>query len=91
MQTKRTLRLDARLIERAKDHARRHRKSVSQMVADYFALLGRQEEGESLAPLTRSLRGALRGADVDEEEYRRHLEERYLCGTRIPDVSALPP
>lgn len=78
MQTKLTLRLEARLIERAKAHARHQGKSVSQMVADYFALLGREEEGESLAPLTRSLRGALRGSDVDKAGYRRHLEGKFL-------------
>jgi len=78
MQTKLTLRLDAQLIERAKNHAKDRGKSVSQMVADYFALLGQEEQTETLAPLTRSLYGALRGADIDEEDYRRHLEEKYL-------------
>ena len=78
MQTKLTLRLEARLIERAKAHARRRGTSVSQMVADYFALLDREEHDEGLAPFTRSLRGALRGADGDEDEYRRHLEKKYL-------------
>ena len=40
MQTKLTLRLEEQLIERAKAHAKKRGKSVSQMVADYFALLG---------------------------------------------------
>ena len=78
MQTKLTLRLDARLIERAKIHARNRGKSVSQMVADYFALLGQEEQTETLAPLTRSLYGALRGTDFDKEDYRKYLEEKYL-------------
>lgn len=78
MQTKLTLRLDAQLIERAKTYARHRGKSVSQMVADYFALLGQEEQRETLAPLTRSLRGALRGAAIDEDDYRQHLEEKYL-------------
>ena len=78
MQTKLTLRLEAQLIERAKAYARRRGTSVSQMVADYFALLDRAEQAEHLAPLTRSLHGALRGADVDEDEYRRYLEEKHL-------------
>ena len=78
MQTKLTLRLEAQLIERAKAYARQRGTSVSQMVADYFALLDRQEQDEPLAPLTRSLRGALRGANVDEDEYHRHLEKKYL-------------
>jgi len=78
MQTKLTLRLDAQLIERAKNHAKNRGKSVSQMVADYFALLGQEEQNETLPPLTRSLYGALRGTDIDEEDYHRYLEEKYL-------------
>jgi len=78
MQTKLTLRLEAQLIERAKAYARQRGTSVSQMVADYFALLDRQEQDEPPAPLTRSLRGALRGVNVDEDEYHRHLEKKYL-------------
>jgi hypothetical protein len=78
MQTKLTLRIDAQLIEQAKVHARNRGKSVSQMVADYFALLDRQEPDETLPPLTRSLHGALRGATTDKGEYRKHLEEKYL-------------
>ena len=78
MQTKLTLRLEGRLIERAKAHAKKRGKSVSQMVADYFALLDRDDRPETLAPLTRSLHGALRGTAVDEDTYREHLKERYL-------------
>ncbi len=39
MQTNVTLRLDERLVRRAKACARRSGKSVSQMVAEYFLLL----------------------------------------------------
>ena len=78
MQTKLTLRLDGQLIERAKAHAKKRGKSVSQMVADYFALLDRDDRPEPLAPLTRSLHGALGGTTVDEDTYRRHIEEEYL-------------
>ena len=78
MQTKLTLRLDGQLIERAKAHAKKRGKSVSQMVADYFALLDRDDQPETLAPLTRSLYGSLGGAVVDEDTYREHLEKKYL-------------
>ena len=78
MQTKLTLRLEEQLIERAKAHAKKRGKSVSQMVADYFALLDRDDRPETLAPLTRSLHGTLRGTAVDEDTYRGHLEEKYL-------------
>ena len=78
MQTKLTLRLEEQLIERAKAHAKKRGKSVSQMVAEYFALLDREDRPETLAPLTRSLHGALRSSAVDEDTYREHLEEKYL-------------
>lgn len=80
MQTKLTLRIDDNLIKRAKAYAKRTGKSVSQMVADYFVLLGPRAKDESfkLTPTVRSLKGALRGADVDLSDYKRHLEEKYL-------------
>ncbi|MGH7546041.1 MAG: DUF6364 family protein [Gemmatimonadota bacterium] len=89
MTTKLTLRLDPRLIRRAKRYARERGKSLSRLVADYFALLqagetaereGRAEsaaESEGLPPLTRSLLGALSDRDLDEADYRRHLEEKH--------------
>lgn len=80
MHTKLTLRLDEALIRSAKDYSEQAGKSLSQIVADYFAHLTAppEREPESLPPRVRALRGALRGAEVDEEDYRRHLEEKYL-------------
>ena len=80
MNTKLTLRLDDELIRKAKSHARRVGKPVSKIVEDYFAVLtappGR--ERPELTERVRKLKGILRGADVDEETYRRHLEDKYL-------------
>jgi hypothetical protein len=80
MQTKLTLRLEDILIQQAKAYARRRGKSLSRLVADYFVLLSTDmEPAESpLAPMTRSLRGTLRGTGVDAQDYRKHLEEKYL-------------
>jgi len=77
--TKLTLRLDHQLIGRAKSHARRTGKSVSQLVADYFALLDRTpiDEETALPPLTNALYGALAPAQIDETDYRRFLDEKY--------------
>lgn len=78
MQTKLTLRLDARLIQRAKRYAKRSGKSVSTVVADYFSALGTPlDDSTSLPPKVRSLLGALGSAPVDETEYLRHLESKY--------------
>jgi hypothetical protein len=80
MNTKLTLRLDQRLIRRAKAHARRSGKSVSQIVADYFSLLGGQPQtdDQELTPTVRALKGVLRGRQIDRTAYRKHLEEKYL-------------
>ncbi len=78
MQTKLTLRLDARLILRAKRYAKRSGKSVSSVVADYFAALGApSDDVASLPPKVQSLLGALGGASVDEADYVRHLEVKH--------------
>ena len=75
-----TLRIDTELIERARRHGQVHGKSISRLVADYFAALedvDRVEEAE-YPPMTRSLHGALRGADISREDYRVALERKYL-------------
>ena len=79
MQTKLTLRIDEKLIERAKTHAQRSGKSVSKIVEDYFELLPEPEKTRtgSKTPIVSSLRGVLQNADVDQEDYRRHLEEKH--------------
>lgn len=79
MQTKLTLRLEEELIEQAKAHAARMGKSVSQVVADYFRVLTAEKRPmpKPSAPVTRSLRGLLKGATIDETDYRQHLEEKH--------------
>jgi len=82
MQTKLTLRLEQRLIRRAKAYARRTGKSVSELVADFFGRLD-APRGEVAAPVeaqspaVRSLVGALAGARLDEADYRTHLAEKH--------------
>lgn len=79
MQTKLTLRMDEELIQRAKRYADRTGKSVSQIVADYFALVdgGDAILGLALTPRVKALKGALKGATVTEDDYRQHLETKY--------------
>jgi len=79
MHTKLTLRIDEELIERAKSHARQSGKSVSQLVSDYLEMLPQPERSKPrpLTPIVESLRGVLAGSGLDEQDYRRHLEEKY--------------
>ena len=79
MQTKLTLRLEEELIEQAKVYAARAGKSVSQIVADYFKVITDPgNQAPKSAPVTKSLRGLLKGADLDEKDYKKHLEEKHL-------------
>lgn len=79
MQTKLTLRLEEQLIEQAKFYAAQAGKSVSQMVAEYFKLLTAQnlKPSSPVTPITQSLRGLLRESKLDEEDYKKYLEEKH--------------
>jgi hypothetical protein len=80
MATKLTLRMDENLINQAKKYAGRSGKSVSRLVADFFALLGRPSAGKEsgISPKVRSLKGVLKGSSVEIKDYERHLEKKYL-------------
>jgi hypothetical protein len=80
MKTKLTLRLENELIDRAKSHAKYRGKSVSQIVAGYFSLLDQKSARETseFSPIVRSLKGSLKGAKIDEKDYHKYLEEKYL-------------
>lgn len=81
MQTKLTLRLDDRLIRRAKSYAKQQGKSLSVVVADMFRLLAATEaptEDLPLTPRVAALQGALaHGRRIKEEDYRRYLEKKH--------------
>ena len=80
MQTKLTLRLEKQLVDLAKEYASSQGKSVSKMVADYFNLLNQiqKPQTDEIAPIAQSLRGALKGAEVDVSDYKKYLEEKHL-------------
>ncbi len=78
MNSKLTLRMDDGLIALAKTEAAQRGKSVSQMVGEFIDLLGHVEESvQKLPPVTASLRGLLKNADVSEESYKKHLRDKH--------------
>jgi hypothetical protein len=83
MNTKLTLRMDDQLIRSAKRYSDKSGKSVSRLVEDYFAFIAAEESAAvavapaELTPRVRSLLGALRGAQVTEQDHREHLEEKH--------------
>jgi len=78
MQTKLTLRLEESLIQQAKRYAKQHDKSLSQVVSDYFQILTQKEEEVETPPITRSLIGILEDSHVEIDDYKKHLEKKYL-------------
>lgn len=87
--TKLTLRLDSGLIEGAKAFAHEHQRSLSQLVADYFARLAAQsasaastkdktltQPGSStpLSPITASLRGSWAAAPSRKKGQTKPLD-----------------
>lgn len=78
MQTKLTLRLENALIQQAKSYAKQHDKSLSQVVADYFQILTQKDKVAEAPPITRSLIGILESRHIEEDDYKKHLEEKYL-------------
>ncbi|MBI5831359.1 MAG: antitoxin [Armatimonadetes bacterium] len=78
MSTKLTLRIDEKLVESAKRRARASGTPVSQLVADYFSSFDSEASSDDdLHPRVRALMGIAAGAEVDEEDYHRYLEEKY--------------
>ncbi|MDQ7793845.1 MAG: DUF6364 family protein [bacterium] len=78
MHRKLTLRLDEGLIQKIKRISEKSGKSVSQMVADYFVLIDEVDPDQrEITPRVRSLYGALAGAEMSEDDYRRHLEAKH--------------
>ncbi len=80
MQTKLTLRLEKQLILKAKLHAKNTGRSVSQIVADFFALLGHQSDTleTSLPPTVQSLKGSLSSGHFDVDDYHKYIEKKHL-------------
>ena len=81
MKTKLTLRLDEGLIQQAKDISSQQGKSVSKMVEDFFSLLvskSTEQTEQEYTVTVRYLKGMLNNKNVDENDYHKHLEEKYL-------------
>ena len=77
--TKLTLSVNEAVIARAKQYAAKRGTSVSRLVGTYLDVLSRPPiaTDRDLPPITRRLRGILKGAKLNREEYIDHLERKY--------------
>ena len=82
MNTKLTLKLNRRAIERAKRYASKNKKSLSVIVENYFNMITEKEnmEGIEVSPNILELSGIIKlPEDMDIKDiYGKHLEEKYL-------------
>ena len=80
MISKLTLRMYDNLIESSKEYSAQTGKSVSRIVADLFEIIKNEKlnKEETLTPTIRSLKGILKGKQVDEKDYKKYLDEKYL-------------
>jgi hypothetical protein len=70
--------MDEHLIQSAKEYSLQTGKSVSRIVADLFEIIKNEKikREDSLTPTVRSLKGVLKGKNLDEKDYRKYLEEK---------------
>ncbi len=80
MNTKLTLNLNKHIIESAKDYAKNHQVSLSQLVENYLNSLTKKNEKEiRVSPLVESLTGVIPGDEETDskKDYYDYLNKKY--------------
>ncbi len=82
MNKKLTLSLDNSVIEKAKDYAQSKKKSLSQMVENYFKFITSETQNEEnkIAPILEELTGSIKISDnfnYDDLKFD-YLKDKYL-------------
>lgn len=81
METKLTLRMDDKLITRAKRYAQKHGISLSKLVADYFQMISGEKKHEvDRSTILAEITGVLQESKNSDwrDSYKKHLERKYL-------------
>lgn len=74
--TKLTIRLPRTLLEKAKQYARQHNTTLTNLIGEYLHRIPARMDVLDEAPIVRRLSGTL-SRDVLVEDYKKHLEEKY--------------
>ena len=80
METKLTLRLEKKVIDKAKGYAQEHKTSLSRMVESYLdSVTNSYVEEPEITPLVESLSGVVTvPKDIDiKKEYSEYLNKKY--------------
>ena len=75
-ETKLTVRVPKIWLEDAKEYARQHNTTLTRLVGEYLRQLPGKSDFLEDAPIVRRLSGIL-SQDVNIEDYRKYLEEKY--------------
>ena len=80
MNTKLTLQIDDHLIQSTKEYSAQTGKSVSKIVSDFFVIIKNEKlkKSSSITPTVQSLKGILKDSKFLENDYKKHLENKYL-------------
>ncbi len=82
MNTKLTLTIEQKIIERAKKYAKQKGRSLSDIIENYLKVITKKERntGIEMTPLTKSLRGSFKApADFDyKKRLSKGLSDKYL-------------
>lgn len=78
MDTKLTLKLDKKIIERAKIYASEKNVSLSKLIENMlFRITDSKSYKSEITPLVESLSGILPKIDFDKEDYTDYLDKKY--------------
>jgi hypothetical protein len=79
METKLTLKLNKRTIEKAKRYAGKNNTSVSRMIESYLnSITGHESNITEITPLVKSLSGVVKHVKYDyKKEYADYLKNKY--------------
>lgn len=83
MNTKLTLTIEQKIIQRAKEYAKDKNRSLSDIIENYLKILTKEEKDKDLKklnPIVKSLKGSFKmPKNMDyKKELRNRLEEKYL-------------
>ncbi len=76
MDTKLTVRVPRHLLENAKQYARAHQTTLTELISAYLGRIPSEPSILDEAPVVRRLTGLL-SPEVTLEDYKKHLEEKY--------------
>jgi hypothetical protein len=79
METKLTVRVSRRILEKAKRYARDNNTTLTELISTYLQHIPDAASGLEDAPIVRRLTGSI-SPDVKVEDYKKHLDEKYGNG-----------